>query len=72
MYINKQTTVKAGFNPKSTKSFINVKTTIKNIFHNLINIDFTTFCLQITIQIGNVNKQGKIYINKQITIMLEV
>ena len=38
MYINKQTTVKAGFNPNSIKSFINVKTTFKNIFHNLINI----------------------------------
>ena len=36
MYINKQTTEKAGFNPNSIKNFINVKMTFKNIFHNLI------------------------------------
>ena len=36
MYINKQTKTKAGFNPKSIKNFINVKTKFKNIFHNLI------------------------------------
>ena len=59
MYINKQTTVKAGFNPNSIKSFINVKTTFKNIFHNLINIDFIIFYLQMSIKIGNVSKQGK-------------
>ena len=59
MYINKQTTSNAGFNPKSFKNFINVKTTFKNIFHNLIHIDFTIFCLQMSIQIGNVSKQGK-------------
>ncbi len=34
MYINKQTTAKAGFNPNSIKNLINVKTTFKNIFHN--------------------------------------
>ena len=38
MYINKQTTVKAGFNSNSIKNFSNVKTTFKNIFHNLIYI----------------------------------
>merc|ERR1712098_972685 len=70
MYINKQTTVKAGFNLNSIKSFINVKTTFKNIFHNLINIDFIIFYLQMSIKIGNVSKQGKNYINKQITIMV--
>ena len=59
MYINKQTTVKAGFNPNSITSFINVKTTFKNIFHNLINIDFIIFYLQMSIKIGNVCKQGK-------------
>ena len=59
MYMNKQTTVKAGFNPNSIKSFINVKTTFKNIFHNLIYIDFIIFYLQMSIKIGNVSKQGK-------------
>ena len=59
MYINKQTTVKAGFNPNSIKSFINVKTTFKNIFHNLIYIDFIIFYLQMSIEIGNLSKQGK-------------
>ena len=29
MYINKQTTAKAGFNPNSIKNLINVKTTFK-------------------------------------------
>ena len=57
MYINKQTTAKAGFNPNSIKNFINVKTTFKNIFHNLIHIDFTIFCLQMSIQIGNVSNK---------------
>ena len=56
MYINKQTTVKAGFNPNSIKSFINVKTTFKNIFHNLIYIDFIISYLQMSIKIGNVSK----------------
>ena len=59
MYINKQTTAKAGFNPNPIENFINVKTKFKNIFHNLIHIDFTIFCVQISIQIGNVSKQGK-------------
>ena len=59
MYINKQTTVKAEFNPNSIKNFINVKTTFKNIFHNLIYIDFVIFYLQMSIQIGIVTKQGK-------------
>ena len=36
MYINKQTTAKARYNPNSIKNFINVKTTFKNIFYNLI------------------------------------
>ena len=60
MYINKQTTAKAEFNPNSIKNLINVKTIFKNIIHNLIQIDFTIFCLQMSIQIGNVSKQGKI------------
>ena len=64
MYINKQTTAQAPFNPNSIKNFINVKTTFKNIFHFLIRIDFTIFCLQMSIQISNVSKQGK-NINKQ-------
>ena len=59
MYINKQTTAKAGFNPNSIKDFINVKTTFNNIFHNLIHIDFTIFCLQMSIQLGNISKQVK-------------
>ena len=59
MYINRQTTAKARFNPNSIKKFINVKTTFRNIFHNLIHIDFTIFCLQMSIKIGNVSKQGK-------------
>ena len=70
MYINKNTTVKAGFNSNTIKNFINVKMTFKNIFHNLIHIDFTIFCLQMSTLIGDVSKQGKIYINKQITIMV--
>merc|ERR1711873_308411 len=70
MYINKQTTVKAGFNPNSIKIFINVKKTFKNIFHNLIYIDFIISYLQMSIKIGNLSKQGKKYINKQITIMV--
>ena len=70
MYINKQTTVKAGFNPNSIKSFINVKTIFKNIFHNLIYIDFIIFYLQMSIKIGNVSKQGKKLHNKQVTIMV--
>ena len=59
MYINKQTTVKAGFYPNSIKSFINVKTTFKNIFHNLTYIDFIIFYLQMNIKIGNVSKKEK-------------
>ena len=46
MYINKQTTVKAGFNLNSIKNFTNVKMTFKNIFLNIIHIDFTIFCQQ--------------------------
>ena len=53
----------SGFNQNSIKDFITV-------IHNLIHIDFTIFFLQMSIQIGNVSKQGKIYINKQITIMV--
>ena len=59
MFINKQTTAQAGFNQNSIKNLINLKTTFKNIIHNLIHIDFTIFCLQMSIQIGNVSKQGK-------------
>ena len=58
MYLNKQTTAKAGFNRKSIKNFINVKMTFKNIIHNLIHIDFAIFCVQKSIQIVNVSKQG--------------
>ena len=36
-----------------------MKMTFKNIIHNLIHIDFTKFCLQMSIQIGNVSKEGK-------------
>ena len=59
MYINRQTTAKAGFNPNSIKNSINVKTIFKNIFHNLIHIDFTISCLQMSIRICNISKQGK-------------
>ena len=46
MYVNKKTTVKAEFNPNSIKNFINVKTTFKNIFHNLIqNITNLIICM---------------------------
>ena len=38
MYINKQTTVKAGFNLNSIKNFTNAKTTFKHIFLNIIHI----------------------------------
>ena len=59
MHINKQTTAKSGFNPNSIENIIKVKTTFKNILHNSIHIDFTIFCLHMSIQIGNVNKQEK-------------
>ena len=36
MYINKQTTAEAGFNPNPIKNFINVKTTFTNIFYILV------------------------------------
>ena len=71
IYINNPTTAKAGFNPNSIKNFVNMKTTFKNIIQNLIHIDFTIFCLQMSIQIGNVSKQEKIYVNKQITILVQ-
>ena len=46
MNINKQINVKAGFNPNSIKNLINVKTTFKNIFHNLIkNITNLIICM---------------------------
>ena len=44
--------------------------TFKNIFLNITHIDFTIFCLQMSIQIGNVSKLRKIYINTEITIMV--
>ena len=50
IYINNQTTDMTGFNPNSIKNSINVKMTFKNIFHNIIHIDFTIFCLQMSIQ----------------------
>ena len=59
MNINKQKTAKTGFNLNSIKNFINMKTTFKNIIHNSIHIDFTIFCLLMSIQIGNVSKEGK-------------
>ena len=59
IYIKKQTTAKAGFIPNSIKNFINVKMTFENIFHNTIHIDFTISCLQMSIQIGNLCKEGK-------------
>ena len=59
MYINKQTTFMAGFNSNSIKNFTKVKMTFKNIFLNIIHIDFKIFCLQMSIQIGNVSKLGK-------------
>ena len=55
IYINKQTSANGRFNPNSIKNFINVKTIYKNIIHNLIHI----FCLQMSIILGNVSKQGK-------------
>ena len=70
MYINKQTISKAGLNLNSIENFINLKMTFKNIFLNLLHIDFKIFCLQISIQIGNVRKQGKHLYSKQITIMV--
>ena len=46
MYINKQTTAKAEFNPNSIKNLINVKMTFKNIFHNSIqNITNLKICM---------------------------
>ena len=46
MYINKQTTAKAEFNPNSIKNLFNVKTTFKNLFHNLIqNITNLKICI---------------------------
>ena len=59
MYINKQKTGRADFNPNSIKNSFSVKTTFKNIFHYLKYIDFTIFCLQMSIQIGNISKEGK-------------
>ena len=59
MYITKQTTAKAEFNLNSIENLINVKTTFKNIFHNLIYIYFIIFYLQMSVKIGNVSKQGK-------------
>ena len=49
MYKNKQTTAKAGFQPNPIENFINVITTFKNIFYNLMYINFTIFCLQLSI-----------------------
>ncbi len=87
MYTNKQTTAKAGFNLNSIKNFINVKTTFKNIFHNLIQILLTlkyawrsqqgsvirsSFRDQLIIDIKYVNKlTNNMYINKQTTFKAE-
>ena len=63
--MKKQTTFKAGLNQNSVKNFTNIKTTFKNIFLNIVHIDFTIYCLKINIQI-DVNKQtNNMYINKQ-------
>ena len=56
MYINKQKTAMTGFNPNSIQNFINVKMTFKNIFHNLIHVNFTIFFLQMSVQISNISK----------------
>ena len=46
IYINKQTTAKAEFNPSSIKILFNVETTFKNIFDNLIqNITNLKICM---------------------------
>ena len=46
MYINKQRTANAGLNPNSIKNSINMKRTIKIIFHNLIqNITNLKICM---------------------------
>ena len=46
MYINKQTTAKAGFNPNSIGYLINVKMTFKNIFQYIIqNITNLKACM---------------------------
>ena len=46
MYINKQTTAKAEFNPNSIKNLFNVEMTFKNIFDNLIqNITNLEICM---------------------------
>ena len=46
IYINKQTTAKAEFNPSSIKNLFNVETIFKNIFDNLIqNITNLKICI---------------------------
>ena len=46
IYINKQTTAKAEFNPSSIKNLFNVEMTFKNIFDNLIqNITNLKICM---------------------------
>ena len=46
MYINKQTTAKAEFNPSSIENIFKVETTLKNIFDNLIqNITNLKICM---------------------------
>ena len=57
MYINKKTTAKAGFNQNTTKNFINVKMTFKNIFHNLIHIDFAKFVSRLVLSFKLQNTQ---------------
>ena len=46
-----------------------MKAAFKNIFHNVMHIDFTIFCLQMSIQISDVSKQG-ISIKKQMKIIV--
>ena len=62
IYINKQTNIQYAY-----KSTNNRFSWIKFLI-NLIYIDFTIFCLQTSIQIDNVSKQGKNLTNKQTTI----
>ena len=59
IYMNKQITAQARLNLNSIKYFTNIKMTFKNIFLNIMQMDITIFCLQMSIKIGSVRKQGK-------------